>query len=107
MALVLFGIGIMVIMRTVCVGIASSADLDDMQRAISIAQTTMAELKSVPFVDLGDRGAAPDAYFPRFSTAIDVTEGANPMTVSVIVSWLSNGEIAETRVTTMVADYAA
>lgn len=104
-SLVLFVAGVISVVSAFSVGLLASSDFEDTQVALLIAQSKMEEIRKLPFSDLADSGPLADSFFPRFNVTVNVTEGQDPATVDVTVSWQKKGEATSISLATLKADY--
>lgn len=104
-AAVILTVGVAALVWAFSAGIFATTDIEDVDLALNIAQAKMEEIKNTAFASLADSGPAADAYFPRFSTTVNVAEGQNPMQVDVTVAWQVKGSAASFTLTTLAADY--
>lgn len=105
-ATVIFTIGVTAIIWAFNAGMFASADVENVDLALNIAQAKMEEVKNTPFANLADSGPTADANFPRFSTTVNVAEGQNPKQVDVTVNWDVKGGSTGFTLTTLIADYS-
>lgn len=108
LAMFLFTVGIVSIIRVFNTGLIASSDVENVDLALNIAQKKMEEIKNTPFASLADSGpAAADSMFPfsNFNVTVDVTEGQNPMPVNVAVNWNVSGGTASVNLATLVTNY--
>jgi len=104
-ATVIFTISVTAIIRALNLGIYAASDTENIDLVLNIAQAKMEEIKNTSFASLIDSGPTADANFPRFSTAVNVAEGQNPMQVDVTVAWEARGGQSSIVLTTLVANY--
>jgi len=86
-------------------GMYASADIENVDLALNIAQAKMEDIKNTPFASLADSGPTPDANFPNYNVTVNVAEGQNPMQVDVTVAWNVKGGQTNVLLTTLVANY--
>jgi Tfp pilus assembly protein PilV len=96
-------LGVIGISRALSTGLFAYKDFENVNLALSIAQTKMEELKNTSFENLSDSGPISDENFPDFKVKVDIEEGKNPCKVIVEVSWGSPEE--KITLTTLIADY--
>lgn len=104
-ATVIFTISVTAMIHALSSGIYAASDIENIDLVLNIAQAKMEEIKNTPFASLADSGPTADANFPRFSTAVNVAEGQNPMRVDVTVAWEVKGGQTSIVLTTLAADY--
>ncbi len=104
-ATVIFTIGVTAIIWAFNLGMFASSDIENVDLALNIAQAKMEQIKNTAFGSLSDSGPTADANFPRFSTAVNVAEGQNPMQVDVTVARNVKGGSTSITLTTLVANY--
>lgn len=97
--------GTIAICRAFSSGLLASADAENVDLALNIAQAKMEQIKNTSFGSLADNGPTPDASFPNFNVTVNVGEGQNPMQVGVTVSWNVAGGQTNVTLTTLVANY--
>ncbi len=103
--LIILTVGVIAISRAISTGIFVSADVENVDLALSIARAKMEEIKNTDFASLADSGPTADANFSNFNVTVDVAEGQNPMQVDVTAAWnVKSGQTSMT-LTTLVADY--
>jgi len=101
----LLAVGVVGVQKSYNVGMKAGIDIENVEIAMNLAQSKMAEVRNTGFASLADSGPAADADFPSFYVTVDVDDGENPMQVDVTVSWTYGGEQGSFVLTTLVADY--
>lgn len=90
-------------------GVYVTADIENTNKAIRIAESKMEEIRSTVAesgVDaVSDSGPAPDADFPSYNVEVAVTEGSDPLPVTVTVTWVFKGDTLSFTLQALVADY--
>ncbi len=109
-ATIILTVGVIAICGAFNAGIFASADIENVDLALNIAQAKMEEIKNTPFADLADSGPVPADSDPasslaRFNVTVDVAEGQNPMQVDVTVAWDVKGGQTDITLTALIADY--
>lgn len=97
--------GVLMIAKAFTVGSFVQSDVENVNRALNIAQAKIEEIKVASFSSLADSGPTQDPDFSNFSVTVDVAEGQNPLPVYVIVTWQTKGGQPNVTLTTYVADY--
>lgn len=105
-ATIILTIGVTAIIWAFSAGMYAVNDIENIDLALNISQAKMEEIKNTAVASLADSGPTADADFPRFSTAVDVAEGQNPMQVDVTVNWDVKGGSTGFTLTTLIADYS-
>lgn len=98
-------VGVMAITWAFSTGIFASADIENVDLALNIAQAKMEEIKNTAFADLADSGPTADPNFSNFEVTVDVAEGRDPMQVDVTVVWETKGGETGITLTTLTTDY--
>lgn len=106
-ATVIFTIGAVAIIWALNSGIYATADVENVDLALNIAQAKMEEIKNIAFGSLADSVPTADANFSRFSTTVNVAEGQSPKQVDVTINWNVKGGLTGFTLTTLIADYSA
>lgn len=104
-AVVLLAGGFIAIASAFNAGILASADVENVDLALNIAQAKMEEIKNTGFAGLADSGPAADPDFANFNVTVNVAEGQDPMQVDVVVAWNVLGGSTNVTLTTLAADY--
>lgn len=103
-AAVVLTIGVISLSQAFNSGVAVSADAESVDRALSIAQARVEEIKNTAFGSISSGGPTSDANFPNFSTTATVT-GTDPKQVAVTVAWDAEGQPTSVTLNTLVANY--
>jgi prepilin-type N-terminal cleavage/methylation domain-containing protein len=103
-ATVIVAAGVAAIVWAFSAGLFAASDTESVDLALNIAQAKMEELRNTTFGDLADSGPAADPAFPAFSTAVNVTEGLDPMEITVTVTWDTRGGQTSVVLTTLRAN---
>ena len=102
---VIFVTGVAAIAWAFSVGLFATADVENVDLALNIAQGKMEEIKNTAFASLADSGPTPDANFLNFDVTVNVAEGQNPMQADVTVAWDVKGEQTSIKLTTLITNY--
>ncbi len=85
-------------------GLLASADLENVNLGLAIAQDKMEEIKNTAFGSVSSSGPTADSNFSAFNTTVTVT-GTDPKQVAVAVAWNAQGGSSSVTLTTQVASY--
>ena len=103
--IIILTVGVIALVSAFSSGIFATADIENVDLALNIAQAKMEEIKDTAFASLADSGSTADANFSNFNVTVDVAEGDDPMQVDVTVSWNVKGGQTGIALTTLVANY--
>ncbi|MBU4590244.1 MAG: prepilin-type N-terminal cleavage/methylation domain-containing protein [Candidatus Omnitrophica bacterium] len=104
--IIILTVGVIAITNAFSSGLLSSADIENVDLALNIAQAKMEEIKDAGYASLADSGPTSDPNFPNFNVSVNVAEGNNPMQVDVAVDWNVKGGQTGITLMTLIADYA-
>ncbi|GEM_PF-2854007 len=102
-AVVLLVVGILAVAMTFNLGVLASADSENVQRALAIAQAKMEEVVNTDPDSVTGSGPTADSTFPTYDVTVTVT-GTNPKQVDVTVAWTPQGGQTSLALVTQVAD---
>ena len=104
-AVVILAGGTIAVCQAFSSGLLASADAENVDLALNIAQAKMEQIKNTSFASLADSGPAADPNFANFNVTVNVAEGQNPMAVDVTVAWNVSGGQTNVTLTTLAANY--
>ena len=104
-ALIILTVGTFAISQAFSSGLLASADVENVDLALNIAQAKMEQIKNTSFVSLVDISPTADSNFPDFTVALNVAESQNPMRLDVTVAWNVKGGQANVTLTSLVTNY--
>lgn len=85
-------------------GMLASADIQNVDLAMNLAQAKMENLRNTAFAGIASSGPTADANFSNFSTTVTVT-GTDPKQIDVSVAWNVQGGSTSVSLTTLKANY--
>ena len=110
--IIILTIGVIALTSAFSSGLLSSADIENVDLALNIAQAKMEEIKDAGYASLADSGPTQDANFPRFDVTVDAGVPADPRQVDVVVEWETQSgvkkgtvPVASITLTTQMANY--
>lgn len=105
-AIIILTVGVVSITSAFSTGIYASADIENVNTALNIAQAKMEEIKNTAYAGIINSGPASDANFTNFNITISVTESlVNLKSVNTKVEWQVKGGQANVTLATLIANY--
>lgn len=104
-ALIIVTAGTLAIIQAFSAGLLASADVENVDLALNIAQAKMEQIKNTSFAGLADSAPIADLNFPDFTVALNVAEGQDPMRTDVTVAWNVKGGQANVTLTSLLTNY--
>ena len=103
MSVTLLVIGVAAVAWAFNLAVLASADSENVQQALAIAQAQMEQVMNTDPDAIAASGPAADPTFPNYTVTVAVA-GTNPKQVDVTVAWTPQGGQTSLTFTTLVAD---
>lgn len=110
LATIIVTVGVVALVGAFSRGLFATADIENTDRALKIAEANMEMLKNKNFTDINTTtkvsALLTNLSFSNFNVSGSVAEGQNPMQVNITVKWNVKGGQTNVTLTTLVANYS-